>query len=115
MKLKEIVEKFNLEVACVPDGLEAEVTGGYASDLLSDVLANGEDGNIWCTLQIHQNIIAVASMKRLSAIILVNNRRPEEETVRKAEEENIPVLITNLPAFDIVGKLYEFGISGTGV
>lgn len=113
MKLKDVVKKFNLEVVCVPAGLENEVCGGYASDLLSDVLAHAKEGDIWCTLQLHQNIIAVASLKRVSGIILVNNRRPAEDTIEKATAENIPILITGLPAFEIIGKLYESGIRGT--
>lgn len=113
MKLNEIVKKFNLEVVCVPAGLENEVCGGYASDLLSDVLAHAKEGDIWCTLQIHQNIIAVASLKKVAGIILVNSRRPADDTVEKAAAENIPILITALPAFEIIGKLYESGIRGT--
>ena len=59
------------------------------------------------TLQIHQNIVGVASLKELAGIIIVNGREPEEETLQKAEAENIPVLGTELPAFDIIGKLYR--------
>lgn len=62
MKLKEVVEKLNLEVKTGLDRLDNEVTGGYAGDLLSDILANGKEGNLWITLQIHQNIVAVASV-----------------------------------------------------
>ena len=81
MKIKDIVKTLDLEVISGEEFLESEVTGGYAGDLLSDVLANSEKGNIWITLQVHQNIIAVASSKELSGIIIVNGRKPEEETL----------------------------------
>ena len=87
VKLSELIQKLNLDVRSAKDNLQREVTGGYASDLLSDVLANSEEGNIWITLQIHQNIIGVASMKDLAGIILVNDREPEPETIEKAEAE----------------------------
>ena len=87
MKCKDIVEKLHLEVSSASNKLDNEISGGYASDLLSDVLANSNEGNIWITLQIHQNIVAVASMKGLSAIVIVNSRKPEEDTIKKAEEE----------------------------
>ena len=62
MNLSELVDKMNLQVMVGEGRLEVEVTGGYASDLLSDVLANAASGNVWITLQAHQNIVAVASM-----------------------------------------------------
>jgi hypothetical protein len=93
--------------------LEREVTGGYASDLLSDVLANSKEGNLWITLQIHQNIVGVASMKDLAGIILVNSREPESETLEKAEAEKIPIMVTEMPTFELIGMLYSLGIVGT--
>ncbi len=112
MRLAELVDQLSLEVKTAPSGLAAEVTGGYASDLLSDVLAHGREGDVWVTLQVHRNIVAVASMKDLAGIILVGGREPEEETVEKAEAENIPVLVSRLPAFELVGRLYGRGIRG---
>lgn len=112
MKLKEIVEKFDLEVKTGSDALDSEITGGYVSDLLSDVLANSEEGNIWITLQIHQNIVAIASIKELAGILLINDRQPAEDTISKAGEENIPIMVTTLPAFEIIGRLYKLGIRG---
>lgn len=114
MKLDELAEKLNLNVRSAKGSLEREVSGGYASDLLSDVLANSKEGNIWITLQIHQNIVAIASMKDLAGVILVNGREPEQETVEKAEEEDIVIMVSELPAFELVGRLYELGISGMG-
>jgi serine kinase of HPr protein (carbohydrate metabolism regulator) len=113
VKLTELVQKLNLSVRSAKGNLEHEITGGYASDLLSDVLANSEEGNIWITLQIHQNIIGVASIKDLAGIILVNGREPEPETVEKAEAENIPVMVSELSTFELVGKLYNLGVGGT--
>ena len=112
MKVNELIKKCSLKVKAGKNSLDNEITGGYASDLLSDVLANSKEGNIWITLQIHHNIIAIASMKALSGIILINNREPEKDTIQKANKENIPILQTNLPAFELIGKLYSMGITG---
>ena len=113
MKLKDIIDELNLEVKSGADWLDNEISGGYESDLLSDVLAHSKEGNIWITLQIHHNIVAVASTKGLSGILLINGRVPEEETIRKAEEERIPILVSAMPAFEVVGRLYSLGIPGT--
>ena len=107
MKLKEIIGKLQLKVLTGQENLDVEVTGGYTSDLLSDVIANSKEGNLWVTLQIHQNIIAVAKLKDLSGIIIVNNREPDEDTLAKAKEENVPILGSEEMAFEVSGKLYE--------
>jgi serine kinase of HPr protein (carbohydrate metabolism regulator) len=113
LKLTELIQKLNLTVRSAKGNLEREITGGYASDLLSDVLAHGKEGNLWITLQLHQNIVGVASMKDLAGIILVNGREPEPETLEKAEAENIPVMVSELSTFELVGKLYNLGVGGT--
>lgn len=108
MKLKEIVEKLNLQVSSGKNKLETEVKFGYTSDLLSDVIANSQEGELWITLQTHQNIIAVTKLKDLAGIVIVNDRRPDDETLKKAEEEKIPLMTTGETAFKISGKLYQF-------
>ena len=107
MKIKEIIEKLQLKPLAGQENLDVEITGGYTSDLLSDVIANSKEGNLWITLQTHQNIIAVAKLKDLAGIIIVNNREPDEETLKKANEENVPIFCTEGTAFEISGKLYE--------
>jgi len=92
--------------------LSNEVTGGYASDLLSDVIANSREGDVWITLQCHVNVVAVASMKDLAGIILVNDRQPDPDAAEKAEEEGIAILVSGLPAFEVIGRLYGLGIRG---
>ena len=88
------------------------MTGGYASDLLSDVIGNSREGDLWVTLQVHVNIVAVAVMKDLAGIVLVGGREPDEDTIEKAEAEGVPIAVTALSAFDVVGKLYELGLRG---
>jgi predicted transcriptional regulator len=108
----DIVKNVGLETRAGRDRLLQEVTGGYAGDLLSDVIAHSHKGNIWITIQTHPNIVAVATMKELSGIILTGKREPDAETIRKAEEEGIPILASPLLAFEVIGKLYQIGISG---
>ena len=112
MTVREMAQRANLEVKTAADHLDTEVTGGYACDLISAVMANAKEGNVWITWHVHPNIVAAALVVKLAAIVVVSNRQPEEETIRKAEEEDIPILVGELPAFEIVGKLHEIGISG---
>jgi hypothetical protein len=112
MTLREVVASLGLELLTDSQGLEREITGGYASDLLSDVIAHSQAGNVWITLQTHRNIIAVATLKELAAIILVSGRTPDADTLLKAREENAVVLSSPLPAFELIGRLYQLGIRG---
>jgi predicted transcriptional regulator len=115
VKLADVVEKLALEVRTGDRRLDTEVTGGYSSDLMSDVIANGKKGNVWVTLQVHQNIVAVASVNDLAGIVLVKGREPEQEAIEMAEVEGMPILVTQLPTFEVVGRLYQLGISGMPV
>jgi hypothetical protein len=115
VKLTELIEKLNLDVRSAKANLDRDVTGGYASDLLSDVLANSKEGNIWVTLQVHHNIVAVASMKDLAGVVLVNGREPEQETIDKAEKENLVIMVTEMPTFELVGRLYSLGVTGNSL
>ena len=89
-----------------------EIQGGYASDLLSDVMANSREGDIWMTLQKHVNIVAVAQLNGLAAIVLVNSRKPEPDTIARADEMGIAIISTPLQAFDAAGLLHAVGIRG---
>ncbi len=111
MELSKIVRALDLDVLTNKKSLSSKVTGGYVCDLLSDVLANSNKGNIWITLQTHLNIVPVALMKEISAVIIVNGKEPDVKTLKKAEEEKLPLLSTKLGAFQVVGELYKLGIN----
>ena len=106
MTVADMVNELGLKVFSGGQGLDREVSGGYVSDLLSDVMGNAGEGMVWITLQTHRNVMAVASLKDLAAVLLVKGLQPDEDMARQAEEEGVPVLGTDLQAFDIAGKLY---------
>jgi predicted transcriptional regulator len=107
MDLQSIVKELKLSVKCSPDRLGTEVTDGFVGDLLSDVMANSAAGHLWITRQTHQNIIAVASLKDHAGIIIVQGAEPDADTVKKAVAEGIPVMVSTLQAFELVGKIYQ--------
>ncbi len=109
MSLETIAAQLGLkrETEASKDG---EVTSGYASDLLSDVLAKAKKGTLWVTNQKHQNIIGVAIMLDLAGVIIAGGVQPDENTLEKARSENVPLYTTDMSMFDLVGKLYELGV-----
>ncbi|MCK9208039.1 MAG: DRTGG domain-containing protein [Salinivirgaceae bacterium] len=107
MTVKEIIATLQLTLVGGGQGMDKEVTGAYTSDLLSDVMGNINEGNVWITLQTHKNVMAIASLRDASAVILVKGLQPDVDMLEKANDEGIPVLVTELPAFEISGKLYQ--------
>lgn len=110
MKLTEVITALNLQLIAGERARDREVTGGYTSDLLSDAIAHCKKGIVWITLQTHPNVVAVAALKEISGIIVVNGRRPEQETVTKAESEGIALMTTDSSAFEVTGLLYGMGL-----
>lgn len=107
MTVRELVEKFGLTVYTGDTGMENEIAGGYTSDLLSDVMGHAKEGQVWITLQTHRNIVGIASLKDLSAVILVKGFTPDGDVIELAESEGVALLGTKEQAFEVSGKLYE--------
>jgi predicted transcriptional regulator len=111
--LTETVDRIDGTVlAAAPEAAQRQVLGGYVGDLLSDVMANSREGDIWVTIQKHANVIAVAQLQGLAGIVLVNGRQPEPDMLKRAEGEHIPVISTPLQAFEVAGILHNLGIRG---
>ncbi len=106
MKVSELIEKLQYNVFSKVD-TDKEITAGYASDLLSDVMGNSSEGNIWVTMQTHKNVVAVAALKELSAVIFTNSNVPSEESVEAANEENVLLLGTSKGTFEVCGEIYN--------
>ncbi len=112
MKLTEIIEELNLSILTEQKDFSAvEPTSGYTSDLLSCVMAGAAHGSVWVTLQAHSNIIAVATLLEISAIIITEGAIPDPGTIGRANEENVILLSTSLPTYPVVGKLWEMGLT----
>ena len=107
MDLATLARELNLKVRSGAESLDRAVRGGYVGDLLSDVIANSKEGDVWVTRQIHQNIVAVATLKDLAGIILVYGSEPAPDTLQKAAREGIPVLVSEEPCFEVAGRVYK--------
>ena len=107
MDIGTIAKALNLKVMSATDRMTNKVTGGYTGDLLSDVMANSHEGDIWITRQVHQNVVAIATLKEHAGVILVNSCEPAKDTLEKAIQEHVPILVSDLPAFELTGRIYS--------
>ena len=110
-ELMTLIEARNLTPAVSGDG---EVTCGYACDLLSWVMAHGEKGMAWVTVQTHLNVVAVASLAEMTCVILPEGIVMEDESLQKAADEDLCVLTSDLTAYEICGRMAGQGIPAHG-
>lgn len=111
MNLQQIIEQLNLTALTEPRNFsEITPTGGYTSDLLSCVMAGAKNDYLWITLQAHLNIVAVAALLEVAAIIITENAQPDPATIEKANQQGVILLSSPHPSYEIDGKLWEMGI-----
>lgn len=110
MTVAQAAERLGLSVHAADGAIDSAITGAVVSDLLSYVMANGKRGNMWVTIQTHSNLVAVAALGGLSAIVIAGGFEPADDTVARAEEEGIPLLASADAAYTVAGKLWEIGV-----
>jgi hypothetical protein len=88
-------------------GGDREISGGYTSDLLSDVMANAREGAVLVTIQAHRNTVAVASLVGIAAVLVCNGREIPEDMAAAARTEGIAILRTGLSQFEASGLIWS--------
>jgi predicted transcriptional regulator len=107
MKLHEIVNKVALHNYTATELLDVDVHDVYISDLLSDVMGNAKQNQLWITLQSHKNVIAVAALKDIAGVVFINGVCPSDDLIELANQKGIALLGTTETAFNTGGKLYQ--------
>ena len=111
MTLDQIIKDLNLAVLTnSKDFSSVTPTHGYVSDMLSCVMTGAKHQSVWVTLQAHNNIVAVACLLELAAVIITENAQPDADTIQKANEEGITLLSCPQNSFFVAGKLWEMGL-----
>lgn len=111
MNLQEIITSLDLvPLTRTTDFQSLNPVSGYVSDLLSCVMSGAPRKGLWITLQSHSNVIAVATLLELSAVIITENAQPDQATLDKANEEGVNLLSTPLSNFEVAGRLWEMGL-----
>ncbi len=105
MQLATLIERLSLEVlTSCPEGVE--ITSGYCGDLLSHVLASAHPGAVWVTIQHHANVVAVAQVAGLSAVVMAEGKRPDDAAVSRAQSCGVILLGSSDTAFNLCGRLH---------
>lgn len=107
MKIADLIDKLSLTLYSGVNNDIKEVTSGYVSDLLSDVMGNANENAVWITIQNHKNVVAVATLKDISAVILAKGIAPNDDMLKFAVEENLTVLGSEKEVFELAGEIYQ--------
>lgn len=115
MKISEIKELLCAEILCGEELLNNEVNYGFGSDLMSDVLAYVSGRTVLLTGLTNTQVIRTAEMADLNAIIFVRGKKPEQDLVDLAIENNIIIMMTKDTMYTASGKLYSNGLQGVQI
>jgi predicted transcriptional regulator len=107
MTLSEVTQHLKCEILTGDINLDKDVKDGYVSDLLSDVIGNIKENSVWITIQRHINILGVAKLKDVVAIIIPRNLQLDDNVIEKAREEGIAVLRDPRSSFELSGLVYN--------
>ncbi len=110
MLVREMAQKLDLKVIAGSAALDRRISGGYTADLLSCVMARAKAGNVWATLQAHPNVIAVATLLELAAVIITEGAPVPGEVIAKANAEGVALLSTPHTTFWVAGELARLGV-----
>lgn len=110
MTIDELCSGLELDPLAGKKDMGKKVEGAYTGDLLSFVMANAAKGNVWITIQAHSNIVAVASLIEMSGIIVAAGVEVDDDTLKKADEEGIPILSAEADAYTLCCKLHSLGV-----
>lgn len=110
MTLQEIATILGAEVHSGVGNLSRVVQSGFASDLLSEVMAGAEEGQLWFTVQIHPNVAVVALLTSLAAVIITGGHKPDPVTIAKAENEGLIIMSTEYSTFTAIHSLSQKGL-----
>lgn len=111
MTVREICTALGGELQC-EGNLDRAVTGATAGDLLSFIMGNANEGELWVTIQSHLNVAAVAVLKDLPLIIIASGRKGPEDLVERCKTESITLLSVEDSIFTVCAKLAAMGLKG---
>ncbi|MDD4663783.1 MAG: AraC family transcriptional regulator [Caldisericia bacterium] len=107
MTIQQLIERLPLQLLTTQLDINGSFHDVYTSDLLSAALAKVTEDHVWITVQVHQNILGVASIKQAAAIILSESLMPDKDLVSKAQEKGIVILLSPYTSFETSGMLYN--------
>lgn len=101
MTVEALIEQSGFElVNRGEETAEKEITVPFCCDLLSIAMGRAPAGCAWVTVMGNINTLAVASLADAACIIMAEGAALDEAAEKKAKEQEITVMKTELPIFE---------------
>lgn len=110
MKLSKIVQLLDGKVLTDQIHEDKEVSGAMGADLMSDVLASIQPEATLLTGLCNPQVVRTAQIADIRAIVFIRGKKPALETIQLANDENIPLISTELGMFEACGVLFTAGL-----
>jgi predicted transcriptional regulator len=113
MQLSEIQEILKADVIFGDDRLDIEVTGGAASDLMSDLLRGPTKTGVLVLSGLNNiQVIRTAVIAGVTAVVFVRDKEPSADMIAHAREHELPLLSTPFTMYTACGRLFGRGLRG---
>lgn len=110
MTVKNLLTTKQLRMINTLGNMDNKISGLFACDLLSHVMAHAKEGNILITVLNNINVLGVASLLDLSCVIFTHDASINDDIIQKANELEIPLLVTAKSTSEIIIDLHNLGI-----
>lgn len=110
MKLSKLVQLVRGEVVTAMSIDDSDISGAMGADLMSDVLTSIKPNSVLLTGLCNPQVVRTALIADIHAILFIRGKHPAQETIDLANEEKIPLIITNYGLYEACGILYQAGL-----
>ncbi len=112
MKIAEISEIVDGTILCSAHIAQEEIESGFASDMMSDVLAYTHNQGILITGLKNPQVVRTAEMVDIKCILLVNGKQPDQDMINLANKMEIAFIVTKMSMFQAICELSKAGLCG---
>jgi len=107
MNVQQLLNSGKFQIVHTGGGTQREITTPFCCDLLSVAMGRAPSGCAWVTVMGNMNTLAVATLTDAACIIMAEGAELDEAALKKAREQDITVLGSELPVFDTALEIYR--------
>ncbi|HSN94941.1 MAG TPA: DRTGG domain-containing protein [Anaerolineaceae bacterium] len=110
MLISEIISYVDGTLLSPCQDLETDIKGGFAGDLMSDVLASIQSESVLITGLSNPQVVRTALIADVRLIIFGRGKKPGKDTINLAIAEQLPIVTSKLGLYEISARLASHGL-----